>query len=366
MQGLLRRISSIDSAAERALRIIEFFDQLVVHGADIEAITRATAVLAEATVGAEDDVHGRHAAIAPTGADAEVPDNGLLCHDVQVGDRTVGRVWLHRAVPADSKDWDELIVERMSMAVAAAHSRRRTVARPPVSGMADPAIVQYLLGGEASEPDAARAALLLGFAVGQRIRAVAVEGGEVAGALAETRSALGSSTGHTVLAALTGTTAALLLAHAPADPPPLPAGIRACVGPAAPVEHAARSWAIARRGVRFAGLSLGWPNWLDAADLGCLIALDGRDEDGIAALGDVRAIGAIAARRNGAEDLALLDVVCASSSVREAATLATMHHSSVSYRMRAMSEILGFDLGSATARYRARTALLLWRLHVAR
>jgi len=45
MRGLLSRLASSDSSAERGLQIIEFFDQLVSHRADAEAIARATAVL---------------------------------------------------------------------------------------------------------------------------------------------------------------------------------------------------------------------------------------------------------------------------------------------------------------------------------
>jgi hypothetical protein len=40
-----------------------------------------------------------------------------------------------------------------------------------------------------------------------------------------------------------------------------------------------------------------------------------------------------------------------------------MHHSSVNYRARTLGVQLGLDLTSAVARYRARTALILWRLH---
>jgi hypothetical protein len=143
----------------------------------------------------------------------------------------------------------------------------------------------------------------------------------------------------------------------------LPNGVTGCVGPTVPVERADVSWRAAHRGLRFAAMSPTWPALIDTADLGCLIALDGLDRDGIRQLADVRAIASIAAGRRGKDDLDLLDLICATNSLREAATAAHMHHSSVNYRAQALGERLGMNLGSAMGRYRARTALIFWRLH---
>src|SRR5689334_12362799 len=140
MQGLLRWVSTIDSAAERALRIIEFFDQLTRHGADIEAVTRATAVMAEATAGAEDDLHDVAWAMTPAGRPAHEAGARTVSRPVVHGNAVIGRVWLARPEGDTERDWDDLIMERMALAVAAAHARRRPPERSPVSGPADPAI----------------------------------------------------------------------------------------------------------------------------------------------------------------------------------------------------------------------------------
>ena len=94
MQGLLRKLASLDSDAERGLRLIEFFDQLVMHRADLEAVVRATAVLAEATAGAVDDRLGLAIsvtqdgrALGPTG-----PSERATVHEVLIDGTPVGRV----------------------------------------------------------------------------------------------------------------------------------------------------------------------------------------------------------------------------------------------------------------------------------
>ncbi|MEV6964015.1 hypothetical protein AB0M47_02790 [Hamadaea sp. NPDC051192] len=359
MQGLLRWISTIDSAAERALRIIEFYDQLTRHDADIEAVTRATAVMAEATAGAEDDLHDVVCAMTPAGRPAQEIGARTISRPVVHGNTEIGRVWLARPEGDTERDWDDLIMERMALAVAAAHARRRHPERSPVSGPADPAIVQYLLGGGISEPDASRSARLLGFRPGQQVKVVVVAGADLSDRMSELRAAFG---GFVVLAALSGSTAAVIGSSLPASAA-LPDGVTGCIGPIVPVERADASWRAAHRGLRFAAMSPTWPALIDTADLGCLLALDGLDRDGIPGLADVRAVASIAAGRRGLEDLDLLDVICASTSLREAATAAHMHHSSINYRANALGEKLGIQLGTAVGRYRARTALIFWRLH---
>jgi hypothetical protein len=133
MQGLLRWVSTIDSAAERALRIIEFFDQLTRHDADLEAVTRATAVMAEATAGAEDDLHDVACAMTPAGRPVRETGKKTISRSVVHGNAVIGRVWLARPEGDTERDWDDLIMERMALAVAAAHARRP----PPERSWAD-------------------------------------------------------------------------------------------------------------------------------------------------------------------------------------------------------------------------------------
>jgi hypothetical protein len=83
----------------------------------------------------------------------------------------------------------------------------------------------------------------------------------------------------------------------------------------------------------------------------------------IVLLPDVQAVGVLANSRSGSTDMNILDQLGRLGSLREVATQLHMHHSSVSYRVGRISDLLGFDVRSADGRYRARTALLLWHLH---
>ena len=96
MHGLLSKLAGIDSSAERGLRVIEFFDQLTMHHADIEAVTRAAAVLAQATAGVVLDDLGEIYAITASGAllDHAGPGAGALVSEIVVDDQSVGRAWL--------------------------------------------------------------------------------------------------------------------------------------------------------------------------------------------------------------------------------------------------------------------------------
>ncbi|MFD9367269.1 helix-turn-helix domain-containing protein [Streptomyces sp. NPDC060020] len=62
------------------------------------------------------------------------------------------------------------------------------------------------------------------------------------------------------------------------------------------------------------------------------------------------------------EDLATLDAYCATGSLRRAADLLHLHHSSVARRIDQIGKALGLDLTDPTALLRATLALTTWRL----
>jgi len=74
---------------------------------------------------------------------------------------------------------------------------------------------------------------------------------------------------------------------------------------------------------------------------------------------DVTAIGRLAGNP---EDLDKLDVYCATGSVRRAADLLHLHHSSVARRVEQLGTTLGIELTEPTGQMRARLALTAWRL----
>ncbi|MGW6396395.1 helix-turn-helix domain-containing protein [Streptomyces sp. NPDC055103] len=62
------------------------------------------------------------------------------------------------------------------------------------------------------------------------------------------------------------------------------------------------------------------------------------------------------------EDLETLDTYCATGSLRRAADLLHLHHSSIARRLDQISKTLGLDVTEATGLTRARIALTTWRL----
>ena len=370
MHGLLSRLAKIDSSSERALRIIEFFDQLVVHRADLEAVTRATAVLAEMTVGAVLDDRARICVVAPDGRvlPPTAPGPRAMLREIDIDGTTIGRVWLEPdGRDRSTHEWDELITDRMALCLATLQARRLTVASPASLGLTDPAVLHVLLRPDESEAETARAARLLGFQVGQCVQVLALTGTHtedrrVAKLRAEITERTGGRTVAAVLAPALGVVIAAGRAMAPLS---AAVGFAVCVGPPVPVEHSAQSWARARRGVRFARLGGRWPAWNTVGELGCLLTLTDLDPAEVAHDPDVEAIARLAHGRTGETDIAVLDSIGALPSIREAATALHMHHSSVNYRVEAISKAIGFDVKTAKGRYRARTALLLWQLHIA-
>ncbi|WP_424642382.1 helix-turn-helix domain-containing protein [Embleya sp. AB8] len=60
--------------------------------------------------------------------------------------------------------------------------------------------------------------------------------------------------------------------------------------------------------------------------------------------------------------MATLDAYCATDSLRRAADLLHLHHSSVSRRLDQIGKMLRIDLTTPTGLFRARVALTAWRL----
>lgn len=364
MHGLLSKLAGVDSSAERGLRVIDFYDQLVIHNADLEAVTRATAVLVETVAGAVLDRSGDAAVIGPDGelqAPAG-PTSHALVQEIVVDGDVVGRVWIERPVPEDEREWDRLIIERMAQCLATISAR--SARRPTQLGFSDPAIVHVLLQGDTAESERARAARLLGFRVGEQVRAVAVAADSgLVGHLATVRRHVAGDAGvRTVATALTGNLGVVIAAVDEIVAVPLREAA-AGVGPSVMVEDCHVSWTAARNGVRFAALGGRWPSFVSSADLGCVAVLADLSAASVRELPDVLAVAALARAKHGASDIALLDGLTSFNSLREIAEALHLHHSSVGYRLGQLCDQLGYDVRSQTGRYRAKTALTLWRLH---
>lgn len=73
-------------------------------------------------------------------------------------------------------------------------------------------------------------------------------------------------------------------------------------------------------------------------------------------------MAAIVRMADNPEDLETLDAYCATGSLRRAADLLHLHHSSVSRRLEQIGRALGFELTQPSGLVRAGLALTAWRL----
>lgn len=153
MKGLLLRLSAVDSGAEAAVRMIAYFDELVARRASLPDLVRAAASLAECPAGLRygEQPPRRYLPDGTTEA-ALVPDGAVVA---ELSGDVPGQVWLERT--GDAGLLDDLVLERFAIAV-------RLLApappRPAAPCLADPALVELVLGEQAADED--RTPVLLG------------------------------------------------------------------------------------------------------------------------------------------------------------------------------------------------------------
>ncbi|MGW6565668.1 helix-turn-helix domain-containing protein [Streptomyces sp. NPDC054975] len=382
------------SEAETAPALLARFDALFGSVADADELVRAAARVAGCTAGMSD--HGRVLRRCPAGGTPEaagevVPSTRRL---ITVGGRAAGEVWVER--PGEPLPFDTLLTERMALAAAALvaggggvgtagghEGRSPSPDRPAASdprvwwpaGLGDPALVQAVLSPSMPETQRSRALHLLGLPPVGPMRAAAVVVAEPAalqGVLracaAELYAPPSSRTGGTApYGALWPRVGALLLpgpgSGGTRGSTAVPRGVAVGVGPAVAPERLPESWARARRAARFAGLGPTWPRLVDAAELGAQILLADIPEDAALTHPDVTAVARLEAEPEGPQMLATLEAVCRTRSLREAAKLLSLHHSSVAHRVARAERALAMSLSDPSERQRAHTAVLLWRLN---
>ncbi|WP_256098599.1 helix-turn-helix domain-containing protein [Streptomyces agglomeratus] len=137
------------------------------------------------------------------------------------------------------------------------------------------------------------------------------------------------------------------------DPARFPAGVRAGIGAA---QSPDRSWRQARTALRFTGPREPVVRY---ADLGALALLAEIPKDASRDNADVAAIARISGNP---EDMETLHTYCATGSLRRAADLLHLHHSSVARRLEQVAKTLGIELTEPTGLLRVRLALTAWRL----
>ncbi|UNO40538.1 helix-turn-helix domain-containing protein [Streptomyces sp. MST-110588] len=341
MEALAVRLSGLDSYVDGAIRVIGFYDTLMRRRVDLPALARASAGLAECVAGIR--LHGTGQAIrfSPDGKAASAPPLAAsTTSPVILDEEEIGTVWLER--PAPPNPLDEVLLDRLAIAAAAVAERYG----PARTTMADPALVELVISADSDETARARALRLLGFTPDLPLHVLAVRSqlplDRIGSLLCPARPVKAASLADV------GVVLATTI-----DPARLPADVRAGIGAA---ENPALSWQQARTALRFTTARRPVAHY---GELGALALLAQVPPDSTRENPDVAAISRIA---DNPEDLETLDAYCTTGSLRRAADLLHLHHSSVARRLEQIAKTLGIALTEPTGLLRATLALTAWRL----
>ncbi|GAT70436.1 helix-turn-helix domain-containing protein [Planomonospora sp. ID91781] len=341
MEAVAERLSHLDPQAGGAIRVVMFYDTLMRRRVDLPALARASAGLAECVAGIRLHGTGRAIRFSPGDGQVSAPSSpASSTAPITLDEEEIGTVWLER--PGPPGPLDEVLLDRLAIAAGAVVERYG----PARTTMADPALVELAISSGSDEAARARALQLLGFAAGLPVHVVAVRSrlplGQVGGLVCPAR----------LVKAAPLADAGVILA-ATVDPARFPAGVRAGIGAAGSPD---RSWREARTALRF---TTPRRPVVHHDELGAIALLARIPRDATRDNPDVAAVTRLA---GDPEDLETLDAYCATGSLRRAADLLHLHHSSVARRVEQLGRILGIDLTEPTGLTRARIALTAWRL----
>ncbi|MFD0559433.1 PucR-like helix-turn-helix protein [Stackebrandtia endophytica] len=341
MEVLAERLSQLDSHVEGAIRVVMFYDTLMRRRVDLPGLVRSSAGLAECVVGMRLHGTGQVIRMAPDGTPAVTPSQQVSCSEiVTLDDEDIGTVWLER--PGIPIPLDDLVLDRLAIAVASAVERYG----PARTTMADPALVELVISGDADDASRARALRLLGFAALPPVRVVAVEPGHQL-------NLIGARICPDRLVKAASLTDAGAILATTVDITRFPTGVRAGIGSA---EAPGEAWRQARTALRFA---TDRDPVIEYRELGALAMLAEVPPQVARDNADVAAISRLA---SDPDDLETLSIYSDTGSLRRAADVLHMHHSSVARRLEQISRTVGFDVTDPTGSTRVRLALITWRL----
>ncbi|MFH8369858.1 helix-turn-helix domain-containing protein [Streptomyces sp. NPDC018031] len=341
MEALSERLSDLDSHVHGAIRVVAFYDTLMRRRVDLPALARSSAGLSGCVAGIRVHGTGRVIRIAPDGREAATPPRpASTAAPVTLDEEEIGTVWLER--PDAPGPLDDVLLDRLAIATAAVVERYG----PARTTMADPALVELVVSAGVDEAARARALRLLGFAAGLPVHVVAIRS-----ELPLDRVGTRICPAGPVKAATLADVGVVLATGV--DATRFPADVRAGIGTADCPHH---SWRRARTALRF---TTPRRPVVHHADLGALALLAEVPQDIVRDNADVAAVARVAA---GPDDLETLDAYCATGSLRRAADVLHLHHSSVARRLDQIGGTLGVELTEPAGLLRARLALTAWRL----
>ncbi|MCL8024314.1 helix-turn-helix domain-containing protein [Nocardioides bruguierae] len=339
MQELLGRISRLDASASLGLRVIACFDELVVGNVNTRGLLAAAASLAGCPAGSRVDVRAsgteRSARVVRVDPRGNLLDGDPPPHLSSAHPAAGLEVWLERE--GDPLPNDSMILERLGLAVRLRHGldRRDLDHRRHLGVLTD---------RQADVEDRVAAGEALGLTTHARYRVAAAPLFAV-----WTQHPAGP---EDVLPTRHGPIHAVVLpeSHEPFEASPCG------LGPAAPLERLHDSFRVAMVALRLARPPE--EPLVDADTYGGLVALladSGEDSH----QPDLEGMARVAEQPWG---LPTVDALVRTQSVREAARLAGVHHSTLGARLTTISDLLGYDPLGGFGRARLGMAYLGHRL----
>ncbi|MGW4464306.1 helix-turn-helix domain-containing protein [Micromonospora sp. NPDC004704] len=322
MRDLAVRLAALDADAGAALQVIAYFDGLVEGRAGLQSIVRGAAVLAGCPARLDDDARRVHIRMLPDGIAAPLPGPP----DGSWPGQPVGTAMLRLERSGAPGPVDAMVLERAAGAAGAVLDRTR--GRAPAA--ADPAAVELVVEASAPADVRLQAARWLGLPADGRAYAVALASGESRLAAAGT--------------------------------PPPTTRARAGIGPAVPLLDLPESHRAARTALRFAAEGTDedpGETLVHFEELGGLVVLASVPEP--AGVPDVRALEHAAGGASWV--LTTLHAVASTVSLRAAATVLRLHHSTLQDRVGHAEHLLGWSVREPQGRLRLQLALTLRRLH---
>jgi len=332
VKELAGRLAALDPDAGAAVRVIAYFDRLVDSHAGLETIVRGAAVLSGCPARLADDERRIHVRVEPDGRrhdEAPPLDAGWLHAPVVIDGP--GALWLERQGPAGAVD--AMVLERASAAARSVLERTRGRSSTHTD---DPAFLETLFDDQAPEQARLHAARRLGLHGSTPARALALADGTGA-----VEAVIGSSA-----------------------VPATPVGARVGIGPTVAVLQLPASWAGARTAYRFTAEGTErdpGPRGVRFDELGGLVLLAAAVGPGSEPIPDVRAIQHAGSAAPWV--LLTLEAIAATTSLRAAATVLTVHHSTLQDRLGQAEHLLGWSVHDPQGRLRLQLGLALRRLH---
>lgn len=338
MQELLGRIARLDPSASLGLRVIACFDELVVGNVNTRALLSAAASLAGCVAGFHQDHPVRSLRVDPRGeilreTDRAVPVTATTAEGLSV--------WLER--DGDALPNDAIILERLALAVRIRHSRSR-------SGSDHRRDLGRLVDGETPVDDRMAAAGSLGLGVTRRYRVVTAP----LFAVWERHP----SGPEDVVPTVHGPIHAVVVPEDPGDDGPRasPVGVGVATRPE-DLHHSFRTAMVALRLCDPPRVPT-----VHADEYGGLVSLLA-DAPAASAHPDADRLAELEAHGWGATTI---EAIVRSQSMRQAARLADVHHSTMQSRIETITTLLGFDPFDGFGKPRLGMAYLVWRLRRSR